>query len=154
MALEEEGSTGDSTAATYVRRHVAFGWCSMLAFLVLGIVLESMHGFKVGWYLDAGEETRRLLLTLAHAHGVLLGLVNLALAATIRLMPHIDPLAWRLASPCLLAASFLMPTGFLLGGLVTYAGDPGVGIFLLPPAGLLLLIAVSSIAWTTLQSRA
>ncbi len=125
-------------ASAHVRRHLGVGWSSLLLFALLGIALESMHGFKVGWYLDVGNETRRLLLTLAHAHGVLLALVNLAFAATLRVLP--EPAAMpKLASPCLLAAGVLLPAGFLLGGIVVYDGDPGLGIFLLPiGAGLLL----------------
>ncbi|HYQ14246.1 MAG TPA: hypothetical protein VEQ58_00755, partial [Polyangiaceae bacterium] len=42
----------------------------------LGLGLETLHAFKVGLYLDVGNETRRLLWRLAHAHGALLGLLN------------------------------------------------------------------------------
>jgi len=35
-----------------------------------------------------------------------------------------------------------MPAGFFLGGVRVYAGDPGVGIVLVPVGGLLLLAAV------------
>jgi len=35
-----------------------------------------------------------------------------------------------------------MPAGFLLGGIIVHGGDPGLGIFLLPPGALLLLVAV------------
>src|SRR2546430_15170980 len=65
-------------------RHIRFGWWSLLAYLTLGIGLETLHGFKLGWYLDGGNEMRRLMLTLAHAHGTLLALVNLAAGLTAR----------------------------------------------------------------------
>ena len=139
--------------ALYVRRHLRFGWSELLLFLGVGILLEAMHGFKVGWYLNAGEETRRLLLTLAHAHGVLLGLVNVALAATLHAMSRPDLATLRVASPLLLAASILMPAGFLLGGLQTYGGDPGPGIFLLLPGAACLASAVSLVVWITFRSR-
>jgi len=126
-----------------------FGWAQMLLFLSLGIVLETMHGFKVGWYLNAGEETRRLLLTLAHAHGVLLGLVNLGFAATIHSLPNLAPKLLRLCSPLLLTACIMLPTGFLLGGLVTYGGDPGLGVFLVAPGAAILALAVGLITWAT-----
>jgi hypothetical protein len=42
----------------------------------------------------------------------------------------------------LLAASVLMPGGFLLGGIWVYAGDPGLGILLVPVGGVLLFAAV------------
>ena len=69
-----------------------FGWWSLLLFLTLGIVLEAMHGFKVGWHLDVGNEARRLLWTLAHAHGTLLALIHIGFALTVRaLSDHCCP---------------------------------------------------------------
>ena len=41
------------------RRHVHLGWLSILVYLSLGIVLEAMHGFKVDWYVNVANETRR-----------------------------------------------------------------------------------------------
>ena len=35
------------------RRHHLFGWCGLLVFLSLGAALETLHGFKLGFYLDA-----------------------------------------------------------------------------------------------------
>ncbi len=70
-----------------IRLHLRFGWAALLAFLALGLVLEALHGFKVGWYLDVASSTRRLLFTLAHAHGTLLALVNIAYALTLRASP-------------------------------------------------------------------
>jgi hypothetical protein len=126
-----------------MHRHLLLGWWGLVVFLTLGILLEALHGFKVGWYLDVGQEMRRLMLTLAHAHGTLLSLVNLAFAGTLWLLGPKRPLrAGHGASPCLLSATLLMPAGFLLGGLVTYGGDPGLGILLVPVGGLLLLVAV------------
>jgi hypothetical protein len=46
------------------------------------------------------------------------------------------------ASWSLIAGSLLMPLGFLLGGLVHYEGDPGIGIVLAPVGALFLLYAV------------
>src|SRR5258708_35994227 len=59
-------------------RNLRFGWWSLLVFLSLGAGLEALHGFKIGWYVDVGSETRRLMFTLAHAHGKLPALVNMA----------------------------------------------------------------------------
>jgi len=121
--------------------HLRFGWWSLLVFLVLGIALESLHALKLGWYLAAGNETRRLLFTLAHAHGTLLAMLHLVFAMTLPAMQwQARPLA--LASRCLVAASVLLPGGFLLGGLYVHDGDPGLGVLLAPPGGLLLLVAV------------
>jgi hypothetical protein len=131
--------TGPATP-DFVRRHLRFGWTMMLVFISLGIVLETLHGFKIGWYLDVGNETRRLMWTLAHAHGTLISLVHIAFATTLRVAAGTS--APRLASACLIGASVLLPGGFLLGGLFIHAGDPGVGILLVPVGAVLLLGAV------------
>jgi hypothetical protein len=125
-------------------RHLRFGWWSLFAYLALGLVLEALHGFKLGWYLDVGHEMRRLMFTLAHAHGTLLALVNLAAGFTLRLVPGVT--LKPAASAALFGAAVLLPLGFLLGGLVIYGGDPGPGVFLVPVGGLLLLYGVGSTA--------
>ena len=123
-------------------RHFTFGWRALLFFLSLGLVLEMLHGLKVEWYLSTSLATRRHMWTLAHAHGGLLALINIAFAAYVPWrLEHRGPLhAW--CSPALLAASLLLPGGFLLGGIDVRGGDPGVGILLSPVGGLLLLVAV------------
>ena len=136
-----------------VGRHVRFGWGQILLFLLLGLVLEAMHGFKVGWYLNAGEETRRMLLTLAHAHGVLLGLVNVAYGLTLGGLKGMTSATGRLESPLLMTASILLPLGFLLGGLITYGGDPGFGIFLVAPGAAALVFAVALIFRAAVKAR-
>jgi hypothetical protein len=125
-----------------IRRHLQFGWWALLIFLTGGLALEALHGFKVEAYLKVSNETRRLMWTLAHAHGTLLGLVNLAFASTLRAFSSWPEPNRRLASATLLAATVLMPAGFFLGGLFIYAGDPGLGILLVPVGGVLLFVAV------------
>ncbi len=73
-------------------------------FLTLGLILETLHGFKVGFYLDVSNSTRRLMWTLAHVHGTLLSILNLVLAMSIRLMPDWKESSRTLASRCLLGA--------------------------------------------------
>ena len=53
-----------------------------------GALLELLHALKLPWYLGVASDSRRLMWTLAHAHGVALGLVNLALAAVCPLLPR------------------------------------------------------------------
>lgn len=132
----------DDAARSCSRRHVRIGWWSLLCFLSLGILLESMHGFKVAWYLDVANDTRRMMLTLAHAHGTLFSLVHVAFGLTVLTRPGWPARSRGHASRCLTAATILIPLGFLLGGLVTHAGDPGLGILLVPAGALLLLFAV------------
>jgi hypothetical protein len=124
--------------AVLAQRHLRFGWWTLLLFLTLGLVLEAMHGFKVGAYLNPSNDTRRLVWTLAHAHGTLFGLLNIAFAFTVGRLPDWPARSRAIASACLRGATLLMPAGFFLGGVRVYAGDPGVGIVLVPVGGLLL----------------
>jgi hypothetical protein len=116
----------------------------------MGLILEILHGFKVSWYLDVGLESRRLMLTLAHSHGALLGLIHLALAAHVEHMN--GDRALRLASWTLCAATVLLPGGFLLGGLFLMGSDPGLGVFLSPLGGVLLVVSVGAALWATLRA--
>jgi hypothetical protein len=127
------------------RRHLRFGWWSLLLFATLGLVLESLHGFKVRAYLDVSNETRRLMWTLAHAHGTLLAVIHIVFGLTLRGGSEPALANQRLISISLYAASVLLPGGFFLGGVVFYAGDPGVGVLLVPAGGVLLLYAIFSI---------
>ncbi|MEQ9411810.1 MAG: hypothetical protein RIK87_29105 [Fuerstiella sp.] len=136
----------NSTAAQMTTLHLRVGWWSLLVFLSLGTVLELLHGFKAGWYLDVSNETRRLMFTLAHAHGTLLSLVHIAFAATIRLTANGSPGKRRIASRALCVSGVLIPAGFFLGGIQFYAGDPGIGILLLPAGAFLLFVSVFLIA--------
>ncbi|MEO6596720.1 MAG: hypothetical protein ABIP94_18390 [Planctomycetota bacterium] len=138
--------TSDPETSRLVRRHLRFGWASLFVFVLLGGVLESMHGFKIDWYLAVGNETRRLLWRLAHAHGTFLGLVHVAFALSVA---HIGGQAPRLSSACLMGASIALPGGFLLGGFGVQGGDPGAGIVLVPLGLLLLLIAIGGF-WRSL----
>lgn len=130
------------TDTDYVRRHLQFGWWSLLLFATLGLVLESLHGFKVRAYLDVSNETRRLMWTLAHAHGTLLAVVHVIFGLSLRGVLALSPHNQRLVSSCLLGASTLLPGGFFLGGVAFYSGDPGLGALLVPIGASLLLIAV------------
>ncbi len=124
------------------RRHLQLGWWSLLLFLTLGLVLEGLHGFKVAWYLNVSNETRRLMWTLAHAHGTLVGLIQIAFALTVGDLPARGARQLKLAGSCLLGANLLLPGGFLLGGFFLHGGDPGLGVLLVPLGGLLLFTGV------------
>jgi len=125
-------------------RNLRFGWWSLLVFLSVGGALETLHGFKIGWYLDVGNETRRLMFTLAHAHGTLLALINIAAGLTVR---KVDRFELRPSvSFALIWAAILLPAGFFLGGIVTYDGDPGLGVWLVPVGAILLFYSVARIA--------
>jgi hypothetical protein len=137
----------------YSRRHLQFGWRSLLLFATLGLVLETLHGFKVRAYLDVSNDTRRLMWTLAHAHGTLLAAINIMIGLTLRgAAPAAMPAA-RPISISLIAASLLLPGGFFLGGVGSYGGDPGLGVLLVPVGGILLLFALFSIARADFGAR-
>ncbi|QDV05241.1 hypothetical protein Poly30_07370 [Planctomycetes bacterium Poly30] len=142
----------NATLTPLIQRHVRVGWVAMLLFFFGGLVLEALHGFKVDAYLGADNETRRHLWTLAHAHGTLLGLVNLAFAWTLSRPQPFREGAARFASRCFFGATILMPAGFFLGGVVFYGGDPGVGIALLPLGALLLIVATAITARQVIRS--
>jgi hypothetical protein len=135
-----------TTQIDYARRHLRFGWWSLLVFATLGLLLEALHGFKVRAYLDVSNETRRLMWTLAHAHGTLLAVVHVIFGLTIATFPDLGARNLRLVSRSLIAASVLLPGGFFLGGIAFYSGDPGLGVLLVPAGAVLLLTAVFSVA--------
>ena len=126
----------------YVRRHLRFGWWSLFVFTAFGLILEVFHGFKVAEYLDASNQTRRLMWTLAHAHGTLLALIHLVFALSLQFAPAGSDRSLRLVSWSLIAASVLLPGGFFVGGAVFYGGDPSAGIALVPVGSAFLLIAI------------
>lgn len=148
--------TSDRAAAgeqTLLRRHLLAGWIGLLAFLLLGIALETLHGLKADSYLDTRNATRRLMWTLAHAHGTLFSLVNIAFALTLNhLQTHHEKLL-TLASRCLLGGLIILPLGFFAGGCWLYGGDPGIGIFLVPPGAALILVGVGAVVVSLLRDR-
>ena len=128
--------------SSIARSHLKLGWSGLLVFLSLGLALEILHGLKLQSYLDASHETRRLMWTLAHTHGTLLGLVQIAFAFTLGWLGDWDDRSRLIASRSLHAAALLMPTGFFLGGLFLHGGDPGIGVILVTPGALLLMLSV------------
>lgn len=129
------------------KRHLRFGWYALLVFLSLGALLETLHGFKVGFYLDVNNETRRLMWRLAHAHGTLLALLNIVFATSLGAFDR--TLDFRLASACLIVAALLLPAGFFLAGVFAQSGDPGLFVLLVPLGALVLFAGVLAIARRT-----
>ena len=127
-------------------KHLAFGWWLVVASIALGTVLEGLHALKLGLYLDVSNETRRLLWTLAHAHGALLGLVNVAFANSLPRLAGLTPGGRTLASRSLAIGALLLPAGFLLGGVFVYEGDPGLAVVLAPVGAVLVLVGAVVIA--------
>jgi hypothetical protein len=110
------------------------GWISLAAWIVFGLLIEGLIGFRSPVLLD--DSTRRDMFRLAHAHGTLLNLVLIAAAICARL----DLIRFgRVTSMGLRAAVVLLPGGFLLGGIWHFKDDPGVAILLVPVGAVLLL---------------
>ena len=138
--------TATSSLLPEERRHLKFGWSSLFVYVCLGILLEVFLAFRIGWYMNSGDnETHRLMFRLGHAHGTFLSLVNIAFAATLSRINLIDNIR-RLSSRCLIAATLLIPGGFILGGVVTHGSEPGLGIILLPIGAIFLLFALFLLA--------
>ncbi len=140
----------EAIAETLIHRHRRFGWASLAAFALAGLLLETAHGFK--WPALVDHETRRTMWRLAHAHGALLGLVHLALAGQLARAPESIGKRPRAVSLALCAATVLLPGGFLLGGAWFYEGDPGVGIALVPLGAVALIWACIQLAWASRES--
>lgn len=125
-----------------VVRHLRAGWWGLAAFVALGSVLELLHAVKSPVFVDAGRETTRLLLRLAHAHGTLLAVVNVLYAITVRARASASS---TVASAALLAGLVLLPGGFFVGALWAHGGDPGLGVLLVPPGAAALLIGAIAV---------
>jgi hypothetical protein len=113
------------------RRHLRAGWWGLAIFVVLGAVLEGLHALKSPIFVDAGRETTRMMLRLAHSHGTLVAVVNILYALTLRARPEADR---PLASASLLAAFF------------AHGGDPGLGIILVPVGALAVTLGAGVVA--------
>lgn len=124
-------------------RHLRAGWWALALYIVLGAVLEGLHALKSPVFVDAGRETTRLMLRLAHSHGTLVAVVNILYALTLRARPEADR---PLASASLLAALVLLPGGFFLGALWAHGGDPGLGIVLVPVGALAATLGAGLVA--------
>ena len=144
----EVGDSYRISDADLATRHVRAGWTLLLVFMIGGLVLETLHGFKIDFYLNVQQGMTRLMWTLSHATGTVLGLVHIAFAFTCHVRP-VWPLKQRaLASTSLMSASIYGPAGLFLAGVFAKEGRPGLGILLLPPGLLLLVItAYLSARW-------
>lgn len=132
----------EHSAKTLERSHFITGFLALLLASLLGIGLELAHAFKMAALLDADQETRRLLLRLAHAHGTLLGFLELFLGLCLGRLSQ-ETLSRSVVGylrAAALSALVLLPLGFLLGAWGAHEGDPGPGIWLSPVGALCLIL--------------
>src|ERR1044071_1000504 len=119
------------------------GWISLAAWIVFGLLIEGLIGFRSPGLLD--DSVRREMFRLAHAHGTLLNLVLIAAAICARLdLIRIGPGA----SLGLRSSVILLPAGFLIGGLWHFKDEPGLGILLVPIGAVLLLASAIYLSLT------
>ena len=143
MTAPEQPQEGDQATRALRGRHQKLGWVVLLVAATSGLVLESLVGFRVAAYVDFTAAPRRELWTLAHAHGTLLGALNLIYAALLPTMFQGRDRARSLASLGLVTAAVAMPLGFFLGGAFLIGNDPGLAIVMVPLGGAALVLALS-----------
>lgn len=124
-------------------RHVRLSLGCVAVFLAMGLWLEAMMGLRTQGWMD--DTLRRELLRLGHAHGGLLGLLNVALAWAMERLQ--TPEGWarkiRLAA---LGGAVLVGSGFIGGGLLHGATDPGPIVLVVPAGAMLVLTATVAVA--------
>lgn len=138
--------TSNRSCEMLARRHLCLGWWSLLAYLTVGICLELLHGMKLDWYLDRGFENRRLMWSLGHAYGTLIALLNILFAVSTFVLGRARGITHHIVSLCLTAALFLLPGGFLLGGIFLHGDSPGLGVLLVPAGALCLVLGTGCAA--------
>ncbi len=123
-------------------------WFSIALWMSFGFLLESLIGYRVPAYLR--DELRREIFRLAHTHGALLNLVLLGAALCID-RELVRPSKMGLLS--LRLGAVVMPVGFLLGGIWHTEGEPGIGIWLAPLGGVLVILGAVDMAISAFKRR-
>jgi hypothetical protein len=132
-------STPQKTAAL-----IRQGWISLAVWIVFGILIEGLIGFRSPALLD--DSVRRDMFRLAHAHGTLLNLVLIMSAICVQLgLIRLSVMT----SVGLQISAVLLPVGFLFAGIWHFKDDPGVGILLVPVGAVLLLVSALCIGLST-----
>ena len=142
MAKDKEQSSA------WIKSMLFQGWVSVALWMTLGLLLEGLLGYKIPAYLS--DPQRRELFRLAHAHGTLLGIVLIVAAlCAINFKIALSP-APRLA---LRIGALLMPGGFLLAGIWHTESDPGLAIWIVPLAALMVIFGAIAMALSFLNKR-
>ena len=139
------------TSGSERRVGLVAGLLGLMLWLSSGLVLEGLHAWKSPAYLE--DPVRRLMLTLAHAHGTLLSALTLLL--TLSVLPALAlSRRWSLRAERLFAlGSVLLPLGFLVGGLWHPEGDPGWGIALVPVGAACCIASLGIATWGVTRGR-
>lgn len=129
------------TTQPWIRTTIFQALVGVAVWMTFGLLLEGLIGYKTPAYLQ--DSIRRELFRLAHAHGTLLSLLLLGLALVC---DRFEIKSATIGTMALRVGVVLMPVGFLLGGARHYESDPGVGIWLVPIAAVMVLFGVVSVA--------
>lgn len=122
-------------------RHLRLALATTVLFLAMGLWLEAMLGLRAAGLVD--DELRREFLRLGHAHGALLGLVNVALAYALERLR--TPAAWATRiRPAALVGALAVGLGFVGGGLWHGPTDPGPLVLAVPAGAMLLLSSLGA----------
>lgn len=122
-------------------RHLRLGLATTALFLALGVGLEASLGLRAQGLVD--DELRREFLRLGHAHGALLGLVNVALGLAMERLR--TPAAWATRiRPAALVGALAVGLGFVGGGLWHGPTDPGPLVLAVPAGAMLLLSSLGA----------
>jgi hypothetical protein len=146
---EKVNDHDDSSILTvWVKQALLQGWLSIAAWMTFGLLLEGFLGYKIPTYLQ--DQQRRELFRLAHTHGTFSGLLLLIAALATQRFSLAPP---RTAQLALRIGTVLMPLGFLIAGIWHYEGDPGLAIWLVPPAALMIIFGAVALAFAARTSR-
>jgi hypothetical protein len=134
---------GSSSQPSKCVEMIRQGWISLAAWIVFGLLIEGLIGFRSPALLD--DSVRRDMFRLAHAHGTLLNLILIAAAICSKLdLIRVGRVTWL----GLRAAVMLLPVGFLLAGVWHFKDDPGLAILLVPIGAVLLLVTAFQIGYS------
>jgi amino acid transporter len=131
----------DGAMTKRIGRVAMQGWISLIFWMSIGLLLETLMAYKSPGYLD--DQQRRELFRLAHAHGALLGLVLVVASFWVK---QAGVAVSRAAVGTLRLGAVILPVGFLLAGVWHPEGDPGPTIWLVPAGAVSLLFGLISIA--------
>lgn len=124
-------------------RHLRAAIAVIALFLAMGVWLEAMIGLRAEGWVD--DPLRREFLRLGHAHGGILGVVNVAISYGLERLA--TPMRWaiRIRVAGLLSA-ILVGVGFVGGGLWHGPSDPGVLVLMVPAGAFLGVTSLVALA--------
>ncbi len=149
---ETEKSVSDDSSPTEVKVKLIASlifqsWIGITVWMSFGLLNEGLIGFRIPAYV--ADDVRRELFRLAHAHGTLLSLMLLGAAFSVSRLTDAPVLGiWALR-----IGAVVLPLGFLLGGIWHFKSEPGLGVWLVPPAALIVIFGAITMALAFLEGQ-